>query len=121
MAALQAELDAFQRYYNEVRPHRACGRQTPLFAFSARTKAGPSGRPVRDAGEFRIRHDRVDQTGKVTLRYAGKRRHLGIGRGLKGTKVMLLVDDRSVRVLDAEGEFLARFEIDPRLTYQAKV
>jgi hypothetical protein len=120
IAGLQGELDWFRTYYNEVRPHRACARKTPLVAFLARTKAGPSGRPVRDAGEFRIRHDKVDQTGKVTLRYAGKLRHLGLGRRWKGTRVMLLVDDRAVRVLDGDGEFLAEFEIDPARTYQRR-
>ena len=121
VTALQGDLDWFRTYYNEMRPHRACKKRTPLVAFGARMKAGPSGRPVRNAGEFRIRHDRIDATGKVTLRYAGKLRHLGVGRSFKGTKVMLLVDDRHVRVLDAEGEFLAAFEIDPEQIYHAKL
>jgi len=81
-------------------------------------KAGPSGTPVRNAGEFRIRHDRVDQTGKVTLRYAGKLRHLGIGRAHKGRHVLLLVDDRDVRVLSNDGEFIATLRINPDRTYQ---
>jgi transposase InsO family protein len=123
IAELQARLDAFAAYYNEVRPHRALGRRTPSAAFEARVKAGPSGQPVRNAGEFRIRYDRVDNDGKVTLRYGGKLRHLAVGRPHKRTYVMLLVDDRDVRVLCAEGtgELLATFRIDPDRTYQPRL
>jgi Integrase core domain len=78
-AQLQDRLDVFSAYYNDVRPHRATHRMTPRAGYDTRTKARPSGSPIRDVGEFRIRHDRVDATGKVTLRYAGKLRHLGIG------------------------------------------
>jgi Integrase core domain len=41
IAALQAQLDRFRRYYNTVRPHRALGRRSPAQAFTARTKAAP--------------------------------------------------------------------------------
>jgi transposase InsO family protein len=118
LAHLQAQLDVFATYYNEVRPHRAKRRMTPRAAFNARVKAAPSGTPVRDAGEFRIRHDRVDHTGKVTLRYAGKLHHLGIGRAHKGRRVLLLIDDRDVRVLTSDGEHIAQHHIDPDRTYQ---
>ncbi len=36
LAALQAQLDSFLRYYNTIRPHRALGGRTPLQAYSAR-------------------------------------------------------------------------------------
>jgi transposase InsO family protein len=120
MAELQSRLDTFVEYYNTVRPHRARGRMTPSQAFAARLKAGPSGRPVRDAGEFRIRHDRVDKDGKVTLRYAGVMRHLSVGRAHKGTRVMLLVADRDVRVLSSEGELLRELRIDTERKYQGQ-
>lgn len=120
MAGLQSRLDIFVEYYNTVRPHRARGRMTPSQAFAGRVKAGPSGTPVRDAGEFRIRHDRVDNDGKVTLRYAGVMRHLSVGRAHKGTKVMLLVADRDVRVLSSEGELLRELRIDPERKYQGQ-
>jgi transposase InsO family protein len=118
LTQLQAQLDVFATYYNEVRPHRAKQRMTPAAMFATRVRARPSGSPVRNAGEFRIRHDRVDQTGKVTLRYAGKLRHLGIGRAHKGRYVLILVDDRDVRVLSSEGAFITELRIDPARTYQ---
>jgi hypothetical protein len=118
LVELQAHLDIFAAYYNDVRPQRANQRQTPRAAYTARVTAAPTATPIRDAGAFRIRHDRVDQTGKVTLRYAGKLRHLGIGRAHKGRRVLLLVDDRDVRVLTSDGELIAQHRIDPERTYQ---
>jgi transposase InsO family protein len=118
--ALQTRLDTFRGYYNDIRPHRAKNRSTPKAAFDARVKAEPTGTPIRNAGEFRIRYDRVDQTGKVTLRYAGHLRHLGIGRAHKGRHVLLLVHDRDVRVINSDGEPIATFRIDPARHYQAR-
>ena len=120
---LQARLEVFVAYYNDVRPHRAIKRATPSAAFNARAKAGPTGMKVRNAGEFRIRNDRVDDHGKVTLRYAGKLRHLAVGRAHRRTPVTLLVDDRDVRVLSTQpdGELLATFKIDPDQTYQPRL
>ena len=68
IAELQGHLDRFVEYYNEVRPHRALGRKTPRSAFEARTKAHPS-RPGIVVEGYRVRHDKVDRAGKVTLRY----------------------------------------------------
>ena len=123
IASLQDRLDRFAVYYNDVRPHRGIARATPSAAFAARVKAMPVGRPLRDAGEFRIRHDRVDTDGKVTLRYAGTLRHLAVGRAHKRTYVMVLIDDRDVRVLSAEGDgaLLATFRIDPEQIYQPRL
>ena len=74
--------------------------------------------PIRDAGEFRIRHDRVDQTGKVTLRYAGKLGHLGHRRAHRG-HVLTLIEDRNVRVLTTDGQYIAKHRIDPDRTLPA--
>jgi len=45
-AQLQAQLDTFRRYYNQVRPHRALDRRTPAQAYAARPKAVPTGTPL---------------------------------------------------------------------------
>jgi transposase InsO family protein len=119
LGALQERLEYFSDYYNTVRPHRAKRRRTPQSVFEERAKAAPRGLPVRNAGEFRIRFDKVS-AGKVTLRYGGTLRHLGIGRAHEGTRVVLLADDRQVRVQSVHGEFLAQFEIDPSRVYQAR-
>ncbi len=95
---LQAQLDRFAAYYNSVRPHRALGRRTPAEAFAARTKATPK-EPIAVEGHHRVRRDRVDRGGRVTLRYCSKLLHIGIGRAHAGTRVLLLVNDRDVRVI----------------------
>jgi transposase InsO family protein len=75
----QGQLDAFARYYNHIRPHRALGRRTPLQAYSARVKARPAGASSA-APYFRVRQDRVDATGKVSLRYDSRLYKIGLGR-----------------------------------------
>jgi len=75
--------------------------------------------PIRDAGEFRIRFDRVN-SGKVTLRYEGKLRHLGIGQAHNGKRVVMLINDRDVRVHSVHGEFLRELCIDPDKIYQGQ-
>ncbi len=119
LVALQERLDTFSDYYNTVRPHRAKRRRTPQAAFDERAKARPAGIPIRDAGELRIRFDKVN-AGKVTLRYQGKLRHLGIGHAHENKRVVMLIDDRNVRVHSVHGEFLAEHTIDPDRIYQPK-
>jgi transposase InsO family protein len=118
IAQLQAQVDRFVAYYNEVRPHRAKGRRTPKSAFDSRDKA----RPIKRAGDFtkelRIRHDRIDRHGHVTIRYKSKLHHIGVGRALKGTPIILFMMGRNVRIITKEGELLRKFELDPSRNYQ---
>lgn len=115
---LQTLLTEFQTWYNTQRPHRATGRRTPEQAYTALPKATPTG-PTRS--EWRSRTDKVDRDGKVTLRYAGKLRHLGIGKAHAGTAVLLLIHDRNVVTSDATtGEIIAEHTIDPTRDYQPK-
>ena len=117
---LQAQLDRFVTYYNEVRPHRAKNRMTPKAAFGSRDKAKPrSDRPTATR-ELRVRHDKVDKDGSVTIRYAGKLHHIGMGRALKARRVILLVAGRDIRVLGEDGELLRSLTLDPSRDYQAR-
>jgi hypothetical protein len=118
IAELQAQLDRFTVYYNTVRPHRALSRRTPARAFSARTKATPKLTPVTVEGHHRVRRDKVDKTGTVTLRYRSKLLHIGVGQAHIGTRVLLLVADKDVRVITEEGELLRQLTIDPTKDYQ---
>lgn len=99
-------------------PHRALGRRTPSQAFTARTKATPRQPHITAPLEHRVRRDRIDSAGKVTLRYHSKLLHLGVGRRYRHTRVLLLVADRDARVINDDGEILAEFTIDPTKTYQ---
>jgi transposase InsO family protein len=121
IAALQRRLDRFDSYYNEIRPHRGIGRRTPLEVFTARTKAAPTPPATSTPTGYRVRRDIVDRDGKLTLRYAGKLRHLGVGRAFAGTRVRILTVDRDVRVLTLHGQSLGHYEIDPNRDYQARI
>jgi len=115
---LQDQIDRFIAYYNEVRPHRAIARRTPLAAYAARMKAAPQGNGHPPARHYRVRHDKVDSGGTVTLRYKSRLYHVGLGRAHKGRRVLVLVADRDVRVLTVEGEILRQLTLDPSRDYQ---
>jgi hypothetical protein len=116
LSELQGQLDAFARYYNHIRPHRALGRRTPLQAHSSRLKARPVGASAQTY--FRVREDRVDKTGKVSLRYDSRLYKIGIGRAHKGRAVKLLIADQKIRVIDLQGELIRELTLDPSRNYQ---
>ena len=113
---LQAQVDAVVEYYNEQRPHRARARMTPAEAYAARDKAKPGMAEV-DV-HYRIRHDKVDGDGKVSLRYGNKMLHLGVGRGWSGTRVRLYINGADIRVITEDGELLGETTINPAKGYQ---
>jgi transposase InsO family protein len=115
---LQDQVDRFVPYYNEVRPHRGVGRRTPRTAFEARDKARPTGPKIRVAAGVRVRRDRIDKVGRVTLRYRTRLHHIGVGRRHNGTKVILLIDGQDVRIISDQGELLRHFTLDPTRDYQ---
>jgi transposase InsO family protein len=114
---LQAQLDRFVASYNEVRPHRALGRHRPLEAFAAREKARPIGALV-DATGYRVRHDKVDRSGRVTLRYKGKLHHIGVGNAYAHWRVVLLVAGLDIKILGLDGSPLRHLTLDPSVDYQ---
>ena len=116
---LQILLETFRDEYNQHRPHRSLPHHaTPATAYNARPKATPG--TDRDTDHHdRVRHDKINKAGTVTLRVAGRLRHIGIGRTYAGTYVILLVQDLDVRVIHAAtGELLRELTIDPRRDYQ---
>jgi transposase InsO family protein len=118
IAVLQTQVDRFVAYYNEIRPHRACGRRPPLVAFEARDKARPSGPKIIVGAGVRVRRDKIDKQGRVTLRHRTKLHHLGIGARHRGKRVLLLVKDLDVRVVSLDGELLRHLTLDPTRDYQ---
>ena len=115
LAQLQAQIDRFVAYYNTVRPHRSLKRKTPLEVYEAKVKAHPIS--AGNDTHCRIRHDRVDWCGKLTVRYEGKLRHIGMGAPFKGLRVVMLVADAEVRVLSTGGDLLRTLTLDPDLDY----
>jgi len=113
---LQIQLDAFVDIYNHHRPHRSLPhRSTPAVAYQARPKAGP-GNDHPDT-EFRVRHDRI-QSGNVSLRVDGNMHHIGLGRTLDGTRIVLLIHGYDIRVIHAAtGEIIRTLTINPERRY----
>ena len=114
---LQAQLERFVAYYNNSRPHRSLGRATPSQAFTARERSYPRG-PRIDCVGYRVRHDKIDKKGSVTLRYRGRLHHIGVGAAYKGWRVVLLVAGREIRILGLDGSPLRRLILDPTRDYQ---
>lgn len=113
---LQTLLDEFVDHYNHHRPHASHGRKTPATVYAFLPKTGPASGPTID---YRIRRDRVDNSGKVTLRYNSRLYKIGIGREHAGTAITMLVADRDIRIIATEtGELLRRLKLDPNRTYQ---
>lgn len=113
---LQDQLDRFRVYYNDVRPHRAIDRATPAEAYAARPKATPSG-PIIPA-PFRLRRDRIDGSGAVTLRHDSRLHHIKVGRRHAGTRVLMLVAGLDVRIVNEDGGLLRALTLDPARSYQ---
>jgi transposase InsO family protein len=114
---LQTQLDDFADHYNHHRPHRSLPhRCTPAVAYTTRPKAAPDHQPD---SEYRVRHDRVDKAGKVTLRHNSRLHHIGIGRPLAGTPIVMLIHDLNIRIIHAAtGEIIRHLTLDPQRQYQ---
>ena len=118
LTQLQELLDQFVEIYNHHRPHRSLPhRATPGTAYTARPKAGPGDR-ASDTHD-RVRRDRVDTAGKITLRHQGRLYSIGVGRTHARTPVLLLVQDLDIRIIDAAtGELLRELTLDTTKRYQ---
>ncbi|MGV2968995.1 MULTISPECIES: IS481 family transposase [unclassified Mycolicibacterium] len=117
LAELQTQLDAFVDEYNHRRPHRSLPhRATPAVIYTSRPKADPA---TRIDTHNRVRTDRVDQAGAVTLRVNGRLHHIGVGRHHYRTRVLILAQDHHITVINAAtGEVLRDFTLDPTRDYQ---
>jgi transposase InsO family protein len=116
LAELQHQLDTFTEIYNHQRPHRSLPhRTTPAVAYTTRPKASP-GNDHPDS-EFRVRRDRV-HSGNISLRVDGHMHHIGVGRTLDGTPIILLIHGYDIRVIHATtGEIIRTLTINPQRRY----
>lgn len=119
LGELNELLARFRCYYNTKRRHNAIGRRTPQDAYTASDKATPD---TDAADELRTRTDVIDSSGKLTLRYAGRLRHLGVGRAYRGRPVLMIIHNRHVTVSDAaSAEIYAEYMIDETKNYQKPI
>jgi transposase InsO family protein len=119
VAQLQALLDAFAEVYNHHRPHRSLPhRATPAAIYATRPKATPGADRDHDTHD-RVRNDVIDGSGTVSLRVGGRLHHIGVGRTLAKTRVLILAQDLKVRIINAAtGELLRELVLDPTRDYQ---
>jgi hypothetical protein len=88
-------------------------------AWNARPKAMPVRQGIRVSEHFRVRRDRVDTDGKLTLRHNSRLHHIGIGRRWSGTQVLILARDLNIRIItQADGELIRELTLDPARDYQ---
>ena len=114
---LQQQLESFVDIYNHHRPHRSIGRRTPAVTYHLLPKTGPIN--ATSDPHYRIRYDHVDTTGTVSLRRAGRMHHIGIGRPLTGTPVVLIIYDLNIRVINRQtGELIRKLTLNPDRDYQ---
>lgn len=116
---LQDLLDTFTAEYNQRRPHRSLPhRATPATTYAARPKATPTTDRSLNTHD-RVRHDRVDKSGKITLRHQGRLYSIGVGRTHTRTRVIVLVQDLNITIINAAtGELLRELVLDPTKRYQ---
>ena len=119
LADLQTQLDAFVAEYNHHRPHGELPqRATPATTYTARPKAAPG---ERVDTHDRVRTDRVDDTGSLTLRHAGRLHDIGVGRTHARTRVLMLIHDLNITIINAAtGELIRQLALDPTRDYQPR-
>lgn len=64
-----------------MRPHQGIGRATPAAVYAGREKACPAAPVVKTDGR-RLRLDKVNKSGNVTIRYRGQLHHIGPDQGI---------------------------------------
>jgi hypothetical protein len=53
-----------------------------------------------------------------TLRHNSRLHHIGVGRRYAGTRILVLVHDLDIRVLDQDGALIRELVLDPSRDYQ---
>jgi len=119
LETLQTQLNAFTATYNHHRPHRSLPHHTtPASIYTTHPKASPTSNREHDTHD-RVRSDTIDKAGVVTLRVNGRLHHIGVGRHHAHTRVILLVQDHDIRIVDpTTGELLRHLTLDPKRDYQ---
>jgi transposase InsO family protein len=119
ISQLQQQLDIFTDYYNTARPHRGVDRQTPATAWNARPRALPARQGIQISQHFRVRTDRIDSNGKLTLRHNSRLHHIGIGHDWANTRVLMLIHELNIRIISQDtGQLIRELVLDPNRDYQ---
>jgi len=119
ITALQTLIDEFIDTYNHRRAHTSIGKVPPIIAYTRLPKDTPHNNGTEP--HYRIRRDRIDSRGAISLRHAGRMHHIGIGRAHKHTPVILIIDNLDIRVINTTtGELLRHLTLNPNRGYQPR-
>ena len=70
---------------------------------------------------YRVRSDTVDKTGCVTVRHKSRLHHIGLGRAHAGAKILMLIADLDIRVIERDtGRLVRALTLDPDRDYQPR-
>ena len=79
----------------------------------------PARQGIRVSEHFRVRRDRIDTDGKLTLRHNSRLHHIGIGHDRAGTRVLMLIHELDIRIItETTGELIRELTLDPTRDYQ---
>lgn len=112
LAALQAQLDAYDALYNNARPHQGIDGQTPDQRYTATAKAEPA--PGRLPPPLRCTHVKVTGHGVVDL---GDDLDTSIGAEWGHAHVDVIRDDLDVVIFHRD-QVIRTLRIDPNRRYQ---
>ncbi|HZA15875.1 MAG TPA: hypothetical protein VE645_03090, partial [Pseudonocardiaceae bacterium] len=91
----------------------------PAQAYAARPKAVPGG-PIIPR-HYRVRQDKIDSGGSVTVRHNSRLHHIDLCARLAGTPVSLLIDELHIRVIDRHtGTLIRELDLNPTRDYQLR-
>lgn len=63
---------------------------------------------------YRVRRERIDPSGVITIRYDSRLRHIGLGHAQYDIRVLALIADRYIRIIDAHaGQLLRELSLGP--------
>lgn len=114
LETLQQQVDMFNDYYNNDRPHRGVGGRTPASAWEQTPKSGPADRPL--GATTSIHRVKVAANGTVA---AGSRYMISLGAIHAGSQAIVIVTGPSCHAF-IEGRLIRQLQLDPTRRFQAK-
>src|ERR1019366_3372674 len=103
------------------RRHWPCSRPSSTPSAPTTTSTAPTARcTATPPFHYRVRHDRVDKSGRVTVRSLSRLHHVGIGCANKHQPITLLIANKDIRILAEDGTLLRQLTLDPNRDYQPR-
>jgi len=110
LAELQGQIDRFVHIYNEERPHTvAVVHPCAPGALSTRP---PSRSTDRNCWLIPRSVETESTRRRLHLRYRSKLHHVGVGREHRGKRILILMADLDIRVIDENGVTIRHLELD---------